>query len=67
METQEIISQLQLFRGELYQLIKARPDALLDLLDALSSNPNARSVVELSLSRLFRREYSSISDAIDNF
>jgi len=29
--------------------------------------PNARSVVELSLSSLFRREYSSVSDAIDNF
>lgn len=67
MDTQETISQLQLFREELYQLLTARPDALLDLLDALSSSPNARSVVELSLSPLFRREYSSVSDAIDNF
>lgn len=67
MDTQEAISQLQQFREELYQLLKARPDALLDLLDALSSSPNARSVVELSLSSLFRREYSSVSDAIDNF
>jgi len=67
MDTQETISHLQLFREELYQLLKARPDALLDLLDALSSSPNARSVVELSLSPLFRREYSSVSDAIDNF
>jgi len=64
METQEIISQLQQFREELYQLLPARPDALLDLLDALSSSPQARSVVELSLSPLFRREYSSVSDAI---
>jgi hypothetical protein len=67
MSTQATISQLQQFREELYQLLPARPDALLDLLDALSSSPNARSVVELSLSPLFRREYSSVSDAIDNF
>lgn len=67
MDTQKAISQLQQFREELYQLLKARPDALLDLLDALSGSPNARSVVELSLSPLFRREYSSITDAIDQF
>jgi hypothetical protein len=67
MDTQQAISQLQQFREELYQLLKARPDALLDLLDALSSSPHARSVVELSLSPLFRREYSSVSDAIANF
>ena len=67
MDTQETISQLQQSREELYQLLTARPDALLDLLDALSSSPNARSVVELSLSPLFRRESSSVSDAIDNF
>jgi hypothetical protein len=67
MDTQKTISQLQRFREELYQLLKARPDALLDLLDALSGSPDARSVVELSLSPLFRREYSSITDAIDQF
>ena len=67
MDAQETISQLQRFREELYQLLKARPDALLDLLDALSGSPTARSVVELSLSPLFRREYSSLSDAIDQF
>ncbi|MDH7487670.1 MAG: DDE endonuclease, partial [Anaerolineae bacterium] len=67
METQKTISQLQQFREELHQLLPARADALLDLLDALSGSPNARSVVELSLSPLFRREYSSISDAIDSF
>jgi hypothetical protein len=67
MDTQKAISQLQRFREELYQLLKVRPDALLDLLDALSGSPDARSVVELSPSPLFRREYSSIPDAIDQF
>jgi DDE superfamily endonuclease len=67
MDTQTAISQLQQFRAELYQLLTARPDTLLDLLDAVSGSPDARSVVELSLSPLFRREYSSLTDAIDAF
>jgi hypothetical protein len=67
MDTQQTISQLQHFRQELYQLLPTRPDTLLDLVDALSGSPNARSVVELSLSPLFRRQYSSITDAIDEF
>jgi hypothetical protein len=58
------ISQLQQFRKELYQIFEARADALMDLVDALCASPWAQSVVELSLSPLFRREYSSISDAI---
>ena len=40
---------------------------LMELIDALSSTPNARSVVALSLSHFFRREYSSVYDAIDSF
>jgi len=48
-------------------LLPQRRDALLDLLDALSGSPNARSPVELSLSSLFQREYGSIRDAIANF
>jgi len=67
MDTQATISRLQQFREELYQLLTARPDALLDLLDALSGSPNARSVVELSLSPLLRRGYSSLHDATDIF
>lgn len=67
MNISETITQLQQFRQELYQLLPARRDALLDLLDALCSSPQAQSVVELSLSPLFRREYGSLSDAIDQF
>jgi len=67
MNTQQTISQLQQFRQELYQLLPSRRDTLLDLLDALSGSPHARSVVELSQSPLFRRAYSSITDAIDQF
>jgi hypothetical protein len=59
---------LQRFREELYAALQGnRADALLDLLDALCGSPGARSVVELSLSPLFRREWESVPDAIDEF
>jgi len=67
MDTQETISQIKQFRQELYETFDLRADALLELLDALSSTPNARSVVELSLSPLFRRQYCSVGDAIAHF
>jgi hypothetical protein len=60
-------TSLEQFRSDLYDLLPYRRDTLLDLLDALSSNTTARSVVELSLSPNFRRSYSSITDGIDNF
>ena len=66
-DTQARLAQLRQFRQELYQLLPARRDALLDLLDALCSSPQARSVVELSLSPLFRQEYGSVSAAIAHF
>ena len=64
MDIQETISQLEQFRQELYQTFDLRADALMELVDALSSTTNARSVVELSLSPFFRRQYSSVHDAI---
>ncbi len=52
------------FRTAVYGWFSHRQDALMDLLDALSSTPTARSVVELSVSPLFRRAYGSVYDAI---
>jgi PAS domain-containing protein len=66
-DIQEAISQLKQFRQELHGVFDHRPDAVMELLDALSSTPNARSVVELSLSHFFRRQYRSTFDAIANF
>lgn len=60
-------SNLAQFRIDLYDKLPYRADALLDLIDALAGNTFAGSVVELSLSSLFRREHSSVSDAIDHF
>ncbi|MBF0525945.1 MAG: transposase, partial [Deltaproteobacteria bacterium] len=39
----------------------------MNLIDTISGNTGARSVAELSLNPLFRREYSSLYDAVQNF
>ena len=57
--------QFTQFRQEVYQSFPKLEDASMDLLDALCSTPNARSVPELSLSPYYRREYSSIYKAIE--
>lgn len=58
---------LQQFRQQLYESLPSRLDALMDVLDALSSNTTARSVVELSLNPPFRGGYSSLYAAIAHF
>ncbi len=52
------------FRKKLYQSFNYRRDTLMDLVDAISANTTARSPVELSLSALFRREYSALYKGI---
>jgi len=62
---QQIKEKLQQFRQELYDLFNKRPDAIFNLLDAHSCDSHQyKSVVELSQSPCFEREYSSITDAI---
>ena len=58
-------TNLKQFRTSLYQNINNRADTLLDLLDAMCSIPNARSVVEYSLASCYRRSYSTLFKAID--
>ncbi|MCP4205987.1 MAG: transposase [Shimia sp.] len=60
-------TQLEQFREQLYQSFERCADSLMDLLDALSSQTTARSVVELSLEACFQREYSSLYKAIAGF
>jgi hypothetical protein len=56
---------LLLFRIYLHFLFPKRRDAILNLLDALSSNGHhVSSIVQLSESDKFERKYSSITDAI---
>jgi len=59
------IEKLNTFRRSLYSLFPKRSDTTFNLLDALSSSGHeCKSVVELSESAAFRRQYSSITDAI---
>jgi hypothetical protein len=53
-------NELEQFRQQLYQNFNNRADTLMELVDAICSNPHARSVVEYSLTPCFRRSYSTI-------
>jgi hypothetical protein len=44
------------FRADVYGTFQKRSDAVFELIDALSSDTQARSPVELSLSPFFRRQ-----------
>ena len=67
MNLNEHVTQFKQFREEVYQNFNKRADTLMDLMDALSSNMVAQSVVELSLNPAFRREYSSLFTALDEW
>ena len=64
MTIKKCTTELRQFREELYQNFNNRADTLMELVDAICSNPNARSVVEYSLTPCFRRSYSTIFKAI---
>ena len=64
MTIKKCTTELEQFREELYQNFNNRADTLMELVDAICSNPNARSVVEYSLTPCFRRSYSTIFKAI---
>lgn len=49
MNHNEHVTHLKQFRQQVYQNFNKRADTLMDLLDALSSNTSAQTVVELSL------------------
>lgn len=57
--------QLKQFRTSLYQNFNNQADTLMELVDAICSTPEARSVAEYSLSPYFRRSYSMLYKAID--
>jgi hypothetical protein len=61
-----VTNQLQQFRSEVYQNFNnyKRTDTLMDLVDALSSNTIAKSVVELTLNPQFQRSYTALNKAI---
>ncbi|TFI52242.1 hypothetical protein BLD44_021365 [Mastigocladus laminosus UU774] len=60
----QLITQFQDFRQNIYKCFSSCNDACMDLLDALSGNTGANSIAELSLNPLFQRSYNSIYKAI---
>lgn len=61
-----IVSKFQWFRNRLFQLFHYRAGATMDLIDALAATPTTDSVVKLSLSILFGRTYSSLTDVLSS-
>ena len=55
---------LSKFRNAVYQKVRYRPDAMLDLIDALTIAGNVNSPVAISESPLFRRKFSSVYDVL---
>jgi len=62
--TNQFTRQFTQFRERLYQNLSCRADSGSRLLDALCSTPNARSVVELSLSPHFPYAHTTLYTAI---
>ncbi len=61
------INRLVSFRKTLHKLIPSYRDATMDLIDALSTNKNSQSVIQLSDNKFFRRKCSSINKVIHYF
>jgi hypothetical protein len=55
-----------LFRQQIYDGFERSRDALLNLCDALVSEPQARSLPELSLSAFFERRWCSVYEALQD-
>ena len=67
MSLTEQTARLTQFRQSLYGVFNNYADVLMNLIDALSSNTTARSVVELSLNPAFERGYSALFKGIANY
>jgi hypothetical protein len=66
-ETSQAIQDFKEWREQLNSSLSRRREAIIDLIDALSSNQQATSVAELSLNSLFQRDYNSLYKAIAEF
>ncbi len=59
-----ILDKLKQFRQSAYTLLGKAKDAVCDLMDAVLTTPRIKSFVELSLSPVFRRKWSSVYAAL---
>ncbi len=64
---ESIVTKFKTFREQLFSCLTYRADATMNLVDSLSGNIDAQSVVQLSLNPAFDRRYGSVRDAISNF
>jgi hypothetical protein len=64
--TNSIVGNFHAFRNKIYNFFKYRADSTLDLIDSIAGQQSKESTVKLSLSNLFRRKYSSLTDVVDN-
>ena len=62
-----IVNRFKDFRDQIYRFFSLRRDASFELIDSLSGNTKARSVVELSLNFLHRRNYCSITRVLNEY
>ena len=60
------VAQLKQFRQGVYTILGKAKDALFDLMDAVLITRNVYSCVELSVSPVFRRRWSSIYEALED-
>lgn len=60
------IDQLKQFRSCVYTILGKAKDALFDLMDAVLVTRSVYSFVELSVSPVFRRQWSSIYEALED-
>jgi len=64
--TQVNLNTLKVIRHQMASCFERSRDGLLELVDALCSEPEARSFPELSLSPLFRRKWPSVYEALED-
>ena len=60
------VDKLKQFRKGVYTILGNAKDALFDLMDAVLVTRSAYSFVELSVSPVFRRRWSSIYEALED-
>lgn len=60
------LKQLAQFRQDAYAMLGNARDALFDLMDAVLTSRSIASFAELSLSPVFRRQWSSLDEAIQD-
>jgi hypothetical protein len=61
-----VVTQLQQFRQAIYKNLCKAQDATFELMDALLLTRKAQSLADLSLSCVFRRQWSSVYEALQD-